>query len=108
MSNVITYSKVKTIELSRYVSAANASELEQTLATALKIQDHTILFVDMEKVEFLDSSGLMVLVNSFRLAQSIGKKLILGSVAPSVRMVFELTQLDKVIDILEDQIPLAA
>jgi anti-anti-sigma regulatory factor len=42
-------------------------------------------------------------VKGFRLAQSLGRRFSLCSVPPSVRMMFELTQLDTVFEIFENR-----
>ena len=51
----------------------------------------------------MDSAGLMALIEAFRLAQELEKELSICSVAPSVRMIFELTQLDRVFDIFDSK-----
>ena len=60
----------------------------------------------MSQVEALDSAGLMLLVSTLTLAQRLGKRFSLFEISPSVRIIFELTQLDRVFEILEDQSPI--
>ena len=96
-------SKIFTFEPSGYITAAYADELQEQLSSAVNAQNYAICLVDMSKVEFLDSAGLMALVGTFRLAQKLDKRLSLCSVAPSVRMIFELTQLDKVLEIFDNR-----
>jgi anti-sigma B factor antagonist len=55
--------------------------------------------VDLEQVESLDSAGLMALVSGVKLAQRLGLSLSLSSVSPTLKIIFELTQLDKVFEI---------
>ncbi len=55
----------------------------------------------MGQVESIDSAGLMVLVSALSMAQRLNKRLSLCSVSHSVRMIFELTQLDKVFEIFD-------
>jgi anti-anti-sigma factor len=86
-----------------YITAANAHEFQAELMNALKAQDDTFFLVDMERVEFLDSAGLMVLVAGYRFAQSQGRRFSLCSIAPSVRIIFELTQLDRVFEIYKNR-----
>ena len=45
----------------------------------------------------------MPLIKAFRLAESLGQRFALSSLAPSVRMMFELTQLDNAFEIFETQ-----
>lgn len=94
---------IPTVEPSGAVSVANVNEFEKELNSAVSSENNPILVVDMTQVDFLDSAGLMALVNGFRLAQSLGRRLIICSLAPSVRMIFELTQLDRVFEIFESR-----
>jgi anti-anti-sigma factor len=106
MNNTLIFSNITTVEPQGYISAANAPEFLDQLTTAVNSQEHHkhhILLVDMKQVEFIDSAGLMVLVKAFRRTQNLGHRLIICSLAPSVRMVFELTQLDKVFEIVENR-----
>ena len=84
-----------------YLNAANCSELLESLTA--KVRSSQYLVVDMEAVEFMDSAGLTVLIEGFRLAESLGRRFAICSLAPSVRIMFELTQLDKAFEIFEDR-----
>ena len=103
MSRYLGLTRIATIEPHGHVNAANASEFQKQLTNAVISEDYSTFLVDMERVDFLDSAGLMALVSAFRLAQSLGRHFIICSVKPSIRMVFELTQLDKVIDIFDNR-----
>ncbi|MEM8722093.1 MAG: STAS domain-containing protein [Cyanobacteria bacterium P01_G01_bin.39] len=84
------------------LSAANASEFLDRLTVEVKSSLNSALLVNMEAVEFMDSAGLMTLIKAFRLAESLGRKFGICSLAPSVRIMFELTQLDQAFEIYED------
>ncbi|MBF2019523.1 MAG: STAS domain-containing protein [Hydrococcus sp. C42_A2020_068] len=103
MKNALVCSSVATFEPSGYITAANVDEFKQALTTAVTSQAYSVFLVDMSRVEFLDSAGLMAIVTAFRLTQSQGKRFSLCSLAPSVRIIFELTQLDRVFEIFENR-----
>ena len=86
-----------------FLSAANASKFLERLTVEVKSSVDSALLVNMEAVEFMDSAGLMALIKAFRLAQSLGRRFGICSLAPSVRIMFELTQLDKAFEIFENQ-----
>lgn len=86
-----------------YVSAANAGQFWQELAHTVENQTSSAVLVDMESVEFMDSAGLMALIRGFHLAQDLDRRFSLCSIPPSVRMMFELTQLDKVFEIFDSK-----
>ena len=67
-------SNLITIHPSGRITAVNANEFQRELSQ--KISDHstTKCLIDMGQVEFLDSTGLMVLVSALRLAETLGKR----------------------------------
>lgn len=101
--SAINASKQMTIELDGYITAANTTGLQAELKDAISNPSYARFLVDMSGVEFLDSAGLMALVSAFRLAQSLGKRLNICSIPPSVKIIFELTQLDRVLEIYENR-----
>ena len=103
MNSNLLEQKFTTFQPQGYVSAANAGEFLQQLIEAVETSQNSSLLIDMKEVEFMDSAGLMALIEAFRLAQDKKRDLSICSVAPSVRMLFELTQLDNVFTILESQ-----
>jgi anti-sigma B factor antagonist len=102
MSSTKLYTEFTTFKPKGYVSAANAKEFLDQLTETVKSPDRVALLVDMKEVEFMDSAGLMALIKAFRLAQSMERRFGLCSLAPSVRMMFELTQLDNVFEIFDN------
>jgi len=103
MTNVLTSSKIKIVTIQKDINAENASELKQFLVDMVSAQETSSVMVDMSKVGALDSTGLMILVSTLTLAQHLNKQFGLFGVSASVRIIFELTQLDRVFDILESQ-----
>jgi anti-sigma B factor antagonist len=101
-SNLLTR-EFATFQPQGYLSAANAKEFLQQLTAIVETSDNSLILIDMKEVEFMDSAGLMALIEGFRFAQEMKKELSICSVAPPVRMLFELTQLDNVFKIFESQ-----
>jgi anti-sigma B factor antagonist len=103
MQNALAYPRVKVVQLQGNISVENALKLKQQLAEAVSAQEHSSLMVDMTQVSGLDSAGLMALVSTLTLAQRLNKQFGLFGVSPSLRIIFELTQLDRVFDISENE-----
>lgn len=57
--------------------------------------------IDFAKVDFMDSAGLVSLVTGLKAARKVGCRLLLCNVQTSIRLIFELTQLDSVFEIFE-------
>ena len=85
------------------INAANAATFRDELNVAVESTTNCPLLVNMQKVEFLDSAGLMVLVSTLSRAQQANQKFGLCSVSPAIQMIFELTQLERVFEIYETQ-----
>ncbi|MBW4614999.1 MAG: STAS domain-containing protein [Desmonostoc vinosum HA7617-LM4] len=103
MQAVLHYPKVKITRLQGSLNAANALEFERDLTTALAQDEISIFVADLAAVESIDSAGLMALVSVLKLAGNLGRSFRLCSISPSIRIIFELTQLDSVFEIFESE-----
>jgi anti-sigma B factor antagonist len=86
------------------LDAQGVAGLQAAISKALDSGAHTQrdrMVLDMAEVEFIDSDGLVAMVNIFRSAAAKGIHLILCSVQPIARLVFDISQLDKVFTIIE-------
>lgn len=101
MQSTLAQTRTTIIQPKGHINADNAAALSQHLAETVSSTEFTSLLVDMSRVESLDSTGLMVLVSTLTLAQRLNKQFGLFGISPSVRIVLELTQLDRVLHILE-------
>ncbi len=57
-----------------------------------------IILLDFKNVTFISSSGLMAIVLAFRMTRTAGSKLFICSINEQVRMLFELTGMDRVFE----------
>ena len=108
MQTIVAEPQSFVIQPDIYLNASNAIEFKGQVTTLVAQKQYKHMLVDMEKVEFLDSAGLMALVYSLRLAQSLGIRFSLCSVSPSIRIIFELTQLDRVFETFESLVAFEA
>lgn len=89
------------------LNASNAHDFQSSLMQKIQSERADGLFVDMSQVESLDSAGLISLVSALKHARQLQKRLCLCSVPPAIRIVFELTQLDRAFEMV-DELPTAA
>lgn len=88
------------IALRGRIDAANSNELQNAFMSWLL---ETTLFVfDFSDVDFIDSSGLGVIVSCLRKALERNGDLRLSGLGPKVSMVFELTKAKKLFSIFSD------
>jgi anti-sigma B factor antagonist len=93
---------VEIVVLSGTVDAAAAPTIRQELK-ALIDSGRTRLVLDLSQVRFVDSSGLFALVSTLKAARSAGGDVGLLQVKPAVRAVIELTRLDRVFALFDDE-----
>jgi anti-sigma B factor antagonist len=60
-----------------------------------------LVAVDLSGLDFMDSSGLRALVMADQRAGTDGRRLAIVAGPPAVRRVFEITQLDSRLDLIE-------
>ncbi len=76
-------------------------QLEDVLKQAVESKSKNVV-VDMRKVDYVDSSGLRLLVDYHHQFSYLQGKLVLSEVTPSVRKVIEVTHLNQVFTIQDD------
>lgn len=78
----------------------NAAELLRKNLAHIETNGHKTLVIDMTDVEFIDSAGLGALVTGLKTAYQQGCRLLIYNLQPSVRIVFEITGLDRAFEIV--------
>ncbi len=101
MQAILDNPKISIIRPQGSLNAVNAVKLEKELAVALNQNYNTIVLLDLENVDLIDSAGLMVLVSGVRKAKQLEQRLCFCSISPAHRIIFELTRLDRVFEIFE-------
>ncbi|PSB26839.1 STAS domain-containing protein [Stenomitos frigidus] len=101
MQNVLVRPQAAVIQPLGSLHSGNITTFQYQLNAAVLSEKHSSLLVDMAQVESIDSDGLMALVAALSLSQRLNKRFSLCSISHSVRIILELTQLDRVFEILE-------
>jgi anti-anti-sigma factor len=71
--------------------------VEQAEAT-----DATLLVLDLSQLDFIDSTGLEVLLRAARRAHDNGRRLIVARPSRYIRRLLELTAIDQSLDVVDD------
>jgi anti-sigma B factor antagonist len=74
------------------------TQVDGALATGAKT-----LLMDLKDITFIDSSGLGTLVSVLKKVRSQNSEMVVCSINPQVKMLFELTSMDRVFTIFEDR-----
>ena len=87
------------------LNAESAFSLQQQLAAVMSSDHANELVLDMSNVESMDNAGLVSLMSALNKAKPYYDHLSIYSAPPSIRIVLELTQLDRLFTLV-DQEPL--
>ena len=101
MQSVLLRPQATVIQPSGSLSSADAIKFQHQLNAAVLSEQISHLLVDLGQVDLIDSTGLMALVSALSMAQRLNKRLGLCAVPHPVRMILEMTQLDRVFEIFE-------
>ncbi|MEH2395719.1 MAG: STAS domain-containing protein [Nostoc sp.] len=93
---------VKVLELTGILDGIRGNELRREVS-AIVDNGADILLLDMKEVKFIDSSGLGALVSAMQIVRNANGKLFVCSISDQVRMLFELTKMDRIFKTFTDQ-----
>jgi anti-sigma B factor antagonist len=96
-----TINDVAVLKLDGRLDAASAKDIREKVVS-LGRENQVNLVIDMEGVDFIDSSGLGSLVSSLRTVNKLGGDIKISALQSQVRSVFELTRLHRIFGIYDD------
>ncbi|HVF77965.1 MAG TPA: STAS domain-containing protein [Solirubrobacteraceae bacterium] len=84
------------------IHVSTAPEFAQRLTAAID-SGKTAVVLDMADVEFIDSTGLSVLLNGLRLVTQMHGRMAIVCANPTVLRLFQITSLDDTFDIYDER-----
>jgi anti-anti-sigma factor len=93
---------VTVIELSGILDGIRGNELRREISGTVATEAN-ILLLDMKELKFIDSSGLGALVSVMQMVRNANGKMFVCSLNDQVRMLFELTKMDRIFQVFADQ-----
>jgi anti-sigma B factor antagonist len=81
------------------LDTASCKVIEPTISTAVETAGSVI--IDLAELTFCDSSGVGLFIATHAKAASSGTSLAIRNVRPPVRRIFEITNLDAVVELIE-------
>jgi anti-sigma B factor antagonist len=94
--------QIEILEFRERFDAHAAHEAARALEAAIARTSRAIV-INLQAVDFIDSSAMATLVRAMKRARERGGDLYLCSLQPSVRIIFELTRLDKAFTIFPSE-----
>jgi len=92
----------KVIQPAGMLDSAKGSEFRQEIGEMVE-NGVNIVLIDFQDVTFMDSSGLGALVLALKTVRAAGGKLFICSINEQIRMLFELTSMDRVFQIFPNR-----
>lgn len=83
------------------LNMVNAPRLRDMINARVAIGENRIA-IDLSKVEFIDSSGLGALINGLKSTRQAGGDLRIATPTEQVKLVLELTNMDRVLKVYEN------
>jgi anti-sigma B factor antagonist len=100
--NTKSNGKVDIVCLPERLTMANSAAARHAIRDLVDVR-HALLVLDMGKLEFVDSSGLSVLVSAVKAARRAGGDVVLCELRPQVQALVELTRLHELFEIFVDE-----
>jgi anti-anti-sigma factor len=91
-------SDVKVVKPTGILDGTRATQFRQEISEIVQGGTKTVL-IDFQDITFMDSSGLGALVLGLKTVRAAESKLVVCSINEQIRILFELTSMDKVFDI---------
>ena len=95
-------SVIQIIEPEGILDSTKTADFQRQIEQYIESGVDTIL-IDFTNVTFMDSSGLGALVKALKTLQASSVQLFLCSINEQIKMLFELTSMDKFFNILSDR-----
>lgn len=94
--------KITVIQLAGELDAYTAARFKEVMVDAIEDGGENLI-VSMADVEYIDSSGLGALVGGLKRVSERRGKIVILSAQPQVRKVFEITGLERVFPLFDDE-----
>jgi anti-anti-sigma factor len=90
------------VQICGELDISNAADLRERLLAVLNRRTVSRVILDLSKLEFMDSSGLAVLVNTERRARLLGRTVVLVAPQRPVSRVLQICGVDGYLPIFDD------
>jgi anti-sigma B factor antagonist len=91
------------LDITGDIDLAHSPAMRKALLQEIKEKKTLKVFLNLEKVRYIDSSGIASLVEGLKASRDMGSRLILYGLSKSVREVMELSRLQKIFEIHESE-----
>jgi anti-sigma B factor antagonist len=90
-------------DLSGDIDLAHSPAMRKALLGEIKVKHTQKVFLNLKNVRYIDSSGIASLIEGLKASRDLGSRLILYGLNAPVREVLELSRLQKIFEIYENE-----
>ena len=91
------------LDITGDIDLAHSPAMRKALLQEIREKKTPKVFLNLEKVRYIDSSGIASLVEGLKASRDMGSRLILYGLSKTVREVMELSRLQKIFEIHESE-----
>jgi anti-sigma B factor antagonist len=91
------------LDLSGDIDLSHSPEMRKVLLVEIKEKKIPKLYLNLKNVRYIDSSGIASLVEGLKASRDHGSRLILYGLNTTVKEVMQLSRLQKIFEIYEDE-----
>lgn len=91
------------LDLSGDIDLAHSPQMRKALLGEIREKKVPKVFLNMKNVRYIDSSGIASLVEGLKASREMSSRLILYALSTSVREVMQLSRLQKIFEIFDDE-----
>ena len=91
------------LDITGDIDLAHSPAMRKALLQEIREKKMARVFLNLEKVRYIDSSGIASLVEGLKASRDMGSRLILFGLSKSVREVMELSRLQKIFEIHDSE-----
>jgi anti-sigma B factor antagonist len=86
-----------TLEVTGEIDAFTAPQLKEKLMPLCR--DSRVVYLDLSQVDYIDSTGLGVLIGAYKSLRAAAGRLVITGVSPRLERLFRITGLNEIIEI---------
>jgi anti-sigma B factor antagonist len=91
------------LDITGDIDLAHSPDMRKALLQEIREKKTPKVFLNLEKVRYIDSSGIASLVEGLKASRDQGSRLILYGLSKTVREVMELSRLQKIFEIHDSE-----
>jgi len=91
------------LDITGDIDLAHSPAVRKALLQEIKEKKTPKVYLNLAKVRYIDSSGIASLVEGLKASRDLGSRLVLYGLSKSVREVMELSRLQKIFEIHENE-----